>query len=107
MTQIKPGSKILLLDENVQVEKTPVKVFPYRNENGFYIPGTGHLRHIVVASFGYADDWRAFEAYVPLDMSAEDATEMVASWGDVIYEDRAKVYAELKDIDYTNLRYRY
>ena len=103
---LKEGQQILLLDENVETRML-VKVFGDYSEDGMYLPGSGKLRHIIVAAVGYDDDWSAYEGYAARDDDDDIVRRAVRRWGDVIDRSRAEAYAYIKCPALVERRYRY
>ena len=92
---LKDGDIVILIN---RVDLFQDKDYPIRYDtHGSYYYGRGVLRHVVVATIGFANDWTAYEGWCRNDMPEASAIQAVARNGDKIFPDRAKSLAE--DVD--------
>ena len=81
------GLKYVVVNEILMVGK-PVKVF--RDLSGFYVPGKGRLRHMIVVSVGHELKWSAYEGWGYVDMDLTFLKEAISANGDKMFEDTAR-----------------
>lgn len=102
---LEPGQQIVLLDE---IKRFDDKDYPvHLNTSGFYVPGRGLLRHIIIATVGYAKDWTAYEGWANKDLPDDVAYRAIAQSGDKIWDQTAMELAKKSSHpDLLLLRYR-